>query len=159
MGFRPIDAYLSMKDMSAREIYADMNDTLRADCIGYPTVTKSLKEHGISKWMLDTDFGPKIEEENFIDEIILAVLEEWPFSSLHQIAKRMLIPMNRVRYDLINSLGYRSRVFHRFPNCSPRAKTNTYRDESRSSSSSPVSQAPCLEIHCYIGRSLFFKSF
>jgi hypothetical protein len=40
-------------------------------------------------------------------------------------------------------------------------KTGTCRDESRSSSNSPVSQAPCLEMHCYTGRSLvlFFKSF
>jgi hypothetical protein len=37
--------------------------------------------------MLDTDFEPKIEEENFIDEIILGALEECLFSSLHQIAK------------------------------------------------------------------------
>jgi hypothetical protein len=40
-------------------------------------------------------------------------------------------------------------------------KTSTCRHESRSSSCSPVTQAPCLEIHCYTGRSLvlFFKSF
>jgi hypothetical protein len=30
--------------MNAREIYADMNDTLGADCIGYSTVTKYLRE-------------------------------------------------------------------------------------------------------------------
>jgi hypothetical protein len=29
--------------------------------------------------MLDTDCEPKIEEENFIDEAILGVLEECPF--------------------------------------------------------------------------------
>jgi hypothetical protein len=33
-----------MKDMNAREIYADMNDTLGADCIDYSTVTKYLRE-------------------------------------------------------------------------------------------------------------------
>jgi hypothetical protein len=40
-------------------------------------------------------------------------------------------------------------------------KTSTCRDESRSSLSSPVSQAPCLEIPWYTGRSLvlYFKSF
>jgi hypothetical protein len=40
-------------------------------------------------------------------------------------------------------------------------KTSIYRGESRFSSSSPVSQALCLEKHCYTGRSLvlFFKSF
>jgi hypothetical protein len=48
--------------------------------------------------MRDTDFEPKIEEENFIDEVILGALEECPFSSLSQIAKRIFIPMSTVRY-------------------------------------------------------------
>jgi hypothetical protein len=39
-----IVTYLSMKDMNARGIYADMNDTLGADCMGYSTVTKYLRE-------------------------------------------------------------------------------------------------------------------
>jgi hypothetical protein len=33
--------------------------------------------------MLDTDFEPKIEEENFFDEPIPGAFEECPFSSLH----------------------------------------------------------------------------
>jgi hypothetical protein len=55
------------------------------------------------------DFELKIEEENFIDEAILGALKECPFSSLHQIAKRILIPMSTVRHHLVNSLGYRIR--------------------------------------------------
>jgi hypothetical protein len=46
--------------------------------------------------MLGIDFKPKIEEENFIDEAILGALGECPFSSLRQIAKRILIPMSTV---------------------------------------------------------------
>jgi hypothetical protein len=37
--------------------------------------------------MLDTDFEPKLEEENFNGEAILGALDECPFFSLHQIAK------------------------------------------------------------------------
>jgi hypothetical protein len=96
-----------MKDMNAMEIHADMNGTLGADCIGYSTVTKHLREKSFSKSMLDTDFEPKIEEENFIDEVIHAVLEEWSFSSLRPIVKRMFIPMSTVGCHSVNSLGYR----------------------------------------------------
>jgi hypothetical protein len=60
-----------MKDMNAREIYADMNDTLGADYIGYSTTTKYLREKCFSKSMLETDFEPKSEEENFIDKVVL----------------------------------------------------------------------------------------
>jgi hypothetical protein len=98
-----------MKDMNVREIYADMNETHRADCIGYSTFTKYLRERSVSKSMLDTDFEPKIEEENFIDAPILEALEECSFSSLRQIAKRILIPMSTVRYHFVNSLGYQIR--------------------------------------------------
>jgi hypothetical protein len=46
--------------------------------------------------MLDTDFQPKIEEENFIDETMLGTLEQCPFFPLRQIAKRILIPIGTV---------------------------------------------------------------
>jgi predicted transcriptional regulator len=59
--------------------------------------------------MLDTDFKPKIEEENFIDEAILGALGECRFSSVRQIAKRILISVTTVRYYLVNSLRYRIR--------------------------------------------------
>jgi hypothetical protein len=108
MDLRSIVAYLSMKDMNPREIYAEANDTLGADCIGYSTLTKYFREKSFSRSNLDTDSEPKIEEENFSDEAIIEALEEFPFSSLRQIAKRIFIPRNTVRYHLVNSL-YRIR--------------------------------------------------
>jgi hypothetical protein len=59
--------------------------------------------------MLDTDFEPKIEEEIFTDETILGILEECPFSSLRQIAKRILIPTSMVQHHLVNSFRHRIR--------------------------------------------------
>jgi hypothetical protein len=65
--------------MNAREIGADMNEALGADCIGYSTVTKSLREKSFSKSMLGMDLKPKTDEANFIDEAILGAFEECPF--------------------------------------------------------------------------------
>jgi hypothetical protein len=39
-----IVTYVSMKEMNAREIYVDINDTHGGDCIGCSTVTKCLRE-------------------------------------------------------------------------------------------------------------------
>jgi hypothetical protein len=39
--------------------------------------------------MLGTNVEPTIEKEKFIDEALLGGLEEYPFSSLCQIAKRI----------------------------------------------------------------------
>jgi hypothetical protein len=44
MDIRSIVTYLLMKDVNARVIYPDMNNTLGADCIGYSAVTKYLRE-------------------------------------------------------------------------------------------------------------------
>jgi hypothetical protein len=65
--------------------------------------------------MLDIDFELRIEEENFIDEGILEALEEYPFSSLRQIAKRMLIPVKTVRCHWVNSLAYQIRSIRWVP--------------------------------------------
>jgi hypothetical protein len=105
MDLRSIVTYLWMNNMNAREIYADMNGTLGAGCIVSSTVMKYLRETSFSKSMLDTDFEPKIEEGNFVDEAILGALEKCPFSSLRQIAKRIPIPTSMVRYHLVNYLG------------------------------------------------------
>jgi hypothetical protein len=86
-----------------------MDDILGAACIALSTVTKYLREKSFSQSMLDTDFQPKIEEENFIDEAILGALEECPFSSLYQISNRIFIPMSTVRHHLVSSLEYRFR--------------------------------------------------
>jgi hypothetical protein len=59
--------------------------------------------------MLDLDFEPKIEKKIFIDEAILGAFEEWPSSSLRQIAKRIHILMSKVQYHLVSSLGHRIR--------------------------------------------------
>jgi hypothetical protein len=59
--------------------------------------------------MLDTDFEPKIEGENFFDGAILEALGECTFSSLRQTIKRRLIPMSTVQYHLVNCLEYRIR--------------------------------------------------
>jgi hypothetical protein len=107
--------------------------------------------------MLDADFEPKIEEEGFTDEAILGALEECPFSSLRQIAKRMLIPMSTLRYHLLNSLGHRIRNIRWVPHSLALSQKQA-RVEPRSFLSSSVSQAPCLEIHCHTGRNLVLLS-
>jgi predicted transcriptional regulator len=73
--------------------------------------------------MLDMDFEPKIEEENFTNEPILGALEECPLSSLRQIAKRILIPMSAVRYHLVNFLGIKAGTFDGSSIRSHRART------------------------------------
>jgi hypothetical protein len=96
MDLRSIATYLSMKDIKAREIYADMNDTLGTDCIGYSTVTKYRREK-VSRSRCLTRISSQKLKRSFINEAILGAPEECPFHSLHQIAKRILIQMSTVQ--------------------------------------------------------------
>jgi hypothetical protein len=86
-----------MKDINAREIYADISDTLGADDIGYSTVTKHLKGKRFSKSMLDSDFELKIEEENFIDEAVLGALRNAPSPHSARLPKEY--SFQQVRFD------------------------------------------------------------
>jgi hypothetical protein len=86
--------------------------------------------------MFDTDFEPKIEEENFTNEAILEALDEYPLSSLRQIAKRILIPMSAIGYHLVNFLVLKQEHSMGPPFALIDLKPSTCRDESRSSSSS-----------------------
>jgi hypothetical protein len=106
----PLDCYLSLD-----ERYERKGNLRRHERHSWSRLYWLLDCHEVSqgksfsKSMLDMDFEPKIEGENFIDEAILGALEKCPFSSLRQIAKRIFIPMGTVRYHSVNSSGYRIR--------------------------------------------------
>jgi hypothetical protein len=55
-----------MKDMNARKISGDMNNTLGTDGVGYSTVTQYLREKSFSKSMFDTDLEPKLKGKFYI---------------------------------------------------------------------------------------------
>jgi hypothetical protein len=115
LDFRSIVTYLSIKNMKVREIYADMSGTLGADCIGYSTVMKYLREKVSRSQCLRRISSRKLKRKISLMKQFLGAFEECPFSSLRQIAKRILIPMSTVRYRLVNSLGYRIRTIRWVP--------------------------------------------
>jgi hypothetical protein len=53
-----------MKDMNAREISTDMNNTLGAGRLGSSTVLKYFREKSFFNPIIATDFKPKMEEAN-----------------------------------------------------------------------------------------------
>jgi hypothetical protein len=80
MDLRPIVTYLSTKDMNAREIYADMNDTHGADYIGYSTVTSISRKKASRSRCLTWISSQKLNGK-FHCEATLGAFEECPFSS------------------------------------------------------------------------------
>jgi hypothetical protein len=148
MDLDSIVTYLSMKDMNARETSTDMNNTLGTDCIGYSTVAKYLREKLSRSRCLTRISSRKLKREISLMMQFLGLFRNTSFPYSARLPQEY--PFQSVHFGIIWSVlwGIESGIFGRFPTRSHQAKSK-YRDESRSSSSSPVSRAPRLEIYCY----------
>jgi hypothetical protein len=115
-----------------------MNDTLGADYIGYSIVAKPLRKKAprVDVWH---GFEPTIKEENFAMKQFLGLLRNTPCPHSAKLPKEYSFQWLRFEIILWIRWGIESGTFDGFPTRSHRAKPNMYRDESRYSSSSPVS--------------------
>jgi hypothetical protein len=135
-----------------------MNNTLRADCIGCSTVTKYLRGKVSRSRCLTPISSRKLKKTISLMKQFLGFLRNTHFPHSDRLSKEY--SFQRVRFDIIWLIlsAIESGTFDGFPTRSHRAKNKHVSRCARSSSSSPVSQAPCLETHCYAGRSLVLFS-
>jgi hypothetical protein len=87
MDLRFIATSLSMKDVNGREIYVDMNDTLGADCIGYSTVTKYLREKVSRSRVLTRISSRKLKRKISLMKQFLGLLRNAPLSDPARLPK------------------------------------------------------------------------
>jgi hypothetical protein len=98
---------LNNKHLSAVAIHAEINSVLGECTIGYSTITRYLRKQSFANASHLAPEESDLGAVNTIDNAILQTLDEQPFVSLRQIAKRKLIPMSRVRYRLVNKMTYK----------------------------------------------------
>jgi hypothetical protein len=106
MTLRPIDADLSVKGMSAREIHDDSVSTLGPDAVSYGSVTRYLREarfHPSKPEPHPSDVQRHLDDS---DQAVLAALEDSPFASLHQLSQLTGLHSTTVYRRLIESLGF-----------------------------------------------------
>ena len=106
--------YLGLKGWTAVKIHNDIKETLGASCKSYQSITRAIRLGTIG-----TNCDESHELANFIepsntDEKILEVLDEFPFSSVRQIAHKTNIPRSTV-YDHLIKIGVVCRHFHWVP--------------------------------------------
>jgi hypothetical protein len=102
MDLESITLYLNKKHLSAVAIHAESNSVLGEGTIGYSTVTRYLRKQSFADASRLVPEDPDLGAADTIHNAILLVLDEYPFASLRQIAKRTLIPMLTVPYRLVN---------------------------------------------------------
>jgi hypothetical protein len=86
--------YLKKNNLAAVEIHIEINHVLGAGTIGYSTVPRYLHKQSFADSSTLPSEYREIQGPATIDNVVLQALDEQPFASLHQIAKRILVPMS-----------------------------------------------------------------
>jgi hypothetical protein len=106
---RPIVAYLSLKEMSAREIHDEIVATLGPDAVSYSSVTRYLRKERFPP--LKPEPHPADVQRDFddSDQAILTVLEDSPFALVWQLSRLTHLPSTTVYRRPTQSLGFVAR--------------------------------------------------
>jgi 16S rRNA C1402 N4-methylase RsmH len=99
---RSICLFLALKGLSSRAVDNELTVVLGADAIAYSIVARSLRERQFTSILVD-----RHEESatSRIDQAILDGLEQYPFSSIQELARFTCIPTTTVHRYLTQSLG------------------------------------------------------
>jgi hypothetical protein len=106
---RPIVAYLSLKEMSAREIHNDIIATRGPDAVSYSSATHYLREARFPPSKPEphpTDVQRDFDDS---DQAILAALEDSLFASVRQLSRLTHLPSTTVDRRLTQLLGFVAR--------------------------------------------------
>jgi hypothetical protein len=129
MDLELITLSLNKKHISAFAIHAEINSVLREGMIGYSTVTHYLRKQSFANALHLAPEESDLGAVDTIDNVILQALDEQPFASLRQIAKRTLVPMSTVQYRLVNKMIYKLKhckwVLHRLSGAQKQTRVAT----------------------------------
>jgi hypothetical protein len=90
---RPIVACLSLKGMSVHEIHDDIVATLGPDAASYSSVTGSLREAQFPPSKPERHPADVQRDLDDSDQVILAGLEDGPFTSVRNLSRLTYLPL------------------------------------------------------------------
>jgi hypothetical protein len=93
---RPIVAYSSLKWISAREIHDDIVAILGPDVVSYSSVTRSLRDAQFPPSKPELHLADVQRDLDDLDQVILAALEDSPFTSVRQPSRLTHVPSTTV---------------------------------------------------------------
>jgi hypothetical protein len=104
MDQRSICLFLAPEALSARDVYNELTTVLGADVIIYSIVTKTLHQRQFTSIFVDL---PLEEPATIaIDRAILDAIEQYPCSSIRELARFTCIPITTILRYLAQSLGF-----------------------------------------------------
>ena len=113
--FRPVIHYCFLREMNAKDIFAEMKSAYKGNTPGESTIYKWLKRFKEGRETLDDDPRSGRPINNDENEAILRILEEQPFASSRYISGMLSIPKSTVCHKLVWQLNYRKLNFRWIP--------------------------------------------
>jgi hypothetical protein len=101
--------YLSMKRLPAVAIHDDLVATLGAEAMGYPSVTRYLRETIFVSSNPSDPLPPPEHQPDDSDQAILLARSDQPCASIRELARLTHLPKPTVHRRLTQSLGFRVR--------------------------------------------------
>jgi len=106
LDLRSIVLFLNLQGKSKKAIGIEINNTLQKKAIAYSTVTKYLRENFFSSDNKDDGNSNENFEHLLFQQIILKVLNDYPFSSIREIEDMTNIPKTTVHRILTQELHF-----------------------------------------------------
>ena len=113
--FRSVIHYCFLREMNAKDIFAEMKSAYKGNTPGESTIYKWLKRFKEGRETLDDDPRSGRPINNDENEAILRILEEQPFASSRYISDMLSIPKSTVCHKLVWQLNYRKLNFRWIP--------------------------------------------
>jgi hypothetical protein len=96
MDLESITLYLTMKHLGALEIHAEINNVLGQSTVGYSTITGYLEKQSFPHSSESAEEEAEVGSSDPRNLALAQALNEQPFASLRQLAKRTLIPATTI---------------------------------------------------------------
>jgi hypothetical protein len=107
MDLESIMIYLTMKHLGPLDIQAEINNILGQNTVGYSTITRYLRKRNFPHSSESAEEEAEIESCGTIGRAIRQGLNEQPFASFQQLAKRTLILATAIQYHLVDRITYK----------------------------------------------------
>jgi hypothetical protein len=124
---RPIVAYLLLKVMSAREIHDNIVATFASDALSCNSVTRYLREARFPPPKPEPDPSDLQRDLDDSDQVIVAALEDSPFTSVRRLFRLTHRPSTTVYCRLTQSLGFVARHLRWVPHAEKGERVNLSR--------------------------------
>lgn len=106
---RSIAIFLHLQGKNKKAIHAEMLIVLKGECVGYSSISRFIREFQVFNIIKPCKKEEKVNVLDEIDFLIKDVVDEEPFLSVRQIAKRTGIPKSTVFDRMTSKLGYISK--------------------------------------------------